>query len=186
MRTHTRLTASRRWLARKRPVAVAAALVLAVSLAGWAAGKNGKNATAKPVNEAGKTADEEAPPVKADIVHITIQTVPPRKAQVKWGRKSLGLIPAPRALVVERPRDSGPLDLTLRASGFLPVHTRAYTFTDSRVAVKLTPPSEKNKLFGYREEPAPNPDAGVPAVPGVPAAPGAPVAPAGVPEPPKP
>ena len=77
------------------------------------------------------------------------------KAQVKWGRKDLGPIPAPRALVLERPRDSGPLDLTIHASGFLPVHTRAYTFTDSRVAVKLTPPSEKNTLFGYREEPAP-------------------------------
>jgi hypothetical protein len=70
--------------------------------------------------------------------------------------------------VLERPRDSGPLDLTIHASGFLPVHTRAYTFTDSRVAVKLTPPSEKNTLFGYREEPPPppNPDAGaLPALP---------------------
>ena len=76
---------------------------------------------------------------------------------------------------MERPRDSGPLDLTIRASGFLPVHTRAYSFTDSRVAVKLTPPSEKNKLFGYREEPAANPDAGVPATPTAP-----------IPEPPKP
>jgi len=79
--------------------------------------------------------------------------------------------------VVERPRDSGPLDLIIRASGFLPVHTRAYTFTDSRVAVKLTPPTEKSKLFGYREELAPNPDAGAPA---------APAAPVPVLEPPKP
>jgi hypothetical protein len=178
MRTQAQLATPRHWLARKRWAATtAAALVLAVSMAGWAAGKNGKLVAAKPADEAGKTANEAAPAAKADTVHITIQTVPPRKAQVKWGRKNLGVIPVPRPLVVERPRDSGPMDLAIRASGFLPVHTRAYTFTDSRVAVKLTPPTEKNTLFGYREEPAPNPDAGVP---------GAPTAPVLVPEPPKP
>jgi hypothetical protein len=143
---------------------VTAALLFAVSMTAWAAGKQAKETSAKTTDEAGKTENGATPPAKADIVHITIQTVPPRKAQVKWGRKTLGPIPAPRALVLERPRDSGPLDLTIHASGFLPVHTRAYTFTDSRVAVKLTPPAEKNTLFGYREEPAPspNPDAGAP------------------------
>jgi hypothetical protein len=147
----------------------AAAALFAISIAGWAAGKQNKGVATKSADEAGKTVDGEMPLAKADTVRITIQTVPPRKAQVKWGRRNIGPIPAPRALVVERPRDSGPLDLVIRASGFLPVHTRAYTFTDSRVAVKLTPPSEKNKLFGYREEPAPNPDAGVPdAVPNPP------------------
>ena len=157
------------WLASKRRVAVAAsAVVFAVSMVGWAAGRSGKDAAAKSADEAGKVAAAETPAAKSDTVHVTIQTVPPRKAQVRWGRKNLGAIPVPRALVVERPRDSGPMDLVIRASGFLPVHTRAYTFTDSRVAVKLTPPSEKNKLFGYREEPAPNPDAGVPAAPAAP------------------
>ena len=101
-----------------------------------------------------------------DKVHITLQTVPPRKAVVKWGSKTLGVIPVPRPLVVVRPRDSGPLDLVVRAAGFLPVHTRAYTFSDSRVAIKLTPVSEKNTLFGYRAEVLPDagasPDAGAP------------------------
>jgi hypothetical protein len=101
-----------------------------------------------------------------DKVHITLQTVPPRKALVKWGNKNLGMIPAPRPLVVVRPRDSGPLDLVIRAAGFLPVHTRAYTFSDSRVAIKLTPAAEKNTLFGYRAEIPPegaaSPDAGAP------------------------
>lgn len=120
---------------------------------------------------------------KTETVRISIQTVPPRKALVKWGRKSLGVVPAPRPLVIERPRDSGPLDLVLRASGYLPVHTRVYTFNDSRVLVRLTPPEEKNKLFGYREEPAPTPDAGAP----VPATPGAtPPAPAETAAPPAP
>jgi hypothetical protein len=101
-----------------------------------------------------------------DKVHITLQTVPPRKATVKWGSKTLGVIPVPRPLVVVRPRDSGPLDLVVRMAGFLPVHTRAYTFSDSRVAIKLTPVSEKNTLFGYRAEVPPegsaSPDAGAP------------------------
>jgi hypothetical protein len=149
--------------------AAATSAFLLASLAGWAAGK-GKQAAAKP-EEAENATDEEIPAAKPDSVHIFIQTVPPRKAQVKWGGKLLGVIPVPRALVVERPRDSGPLDLVIRAAGFLPVHTRAYTFTDSRVAVKLTPPSEKSKLFGYREEPAPNPDGGAPPEPALPSPP---------------
>ena len=165
MRTPVQSAISKRWLLRTSRLALAtAALLFAVSMTAWAAGKQGKDAAAKSSDEAGKTADGEMPPAKTDTVHVTIQTVPPRKAQVKWGKKNIGPIPAPRALVLERPRDSGPLDLTIHASGFLPVHTRAYTFTDSRVAVKLTPPAEKNTLFGYREEPAPppNPDAGAP------------------------
>jgi hypothetical protein len=110
-----------------------------------------------------KPQKDETPPAKADTVRISIQTSPSRKALVKWGRKKLGVIPTPRALVMERPRDSGPLDLVIYAGGYMPVHTRAYTFSDQHVAVKLTPPSEKNTLFGYREEPAPTPDAGAPA-----------------------
>jgi hypothetical protein len=116
-----------------------------------------------------------------DKVHITLQTVPPRKGVVKWGSKTLGVIPVPRPLVVVRPRDSGPLDLVVRVAGFLPVHTRAYTFSDSRVAIKLTPVSEKNMLFGYRAEVPPegaaSPDAGAP-----PAAAAPPPAPTPVPQ----
>jgi hypothetical protein len=127
---------------------------LAVSLAVWAANKAEPPAEEQEVDAGAST---------SDTVRILIQTVPARKAQVRWGRKLLGTIPAPRPLVIERPRDSGPLDIVIRASGYLPVHTRAYTFSDSRVSVKLTPPAEKSKLFGYKQEPAPNPDGGVPA-----------------------
>ena len=109
---------------------------------------------------------EPAPQNTGDKVNITLQTIPPRKAVVKWGNKNLGMIPVPRPLVVVRPRDSGPMDLVVRATGFLPVHTRAYTFSDSRVAIKLTPVEEKNTLFGFRAEVPPegaaSPDAGAP------------------------
>jgi hypothetical protein len=112
----------------------------------------------------GKNAVDAAPQKTEDNVRITVQTVPPRKAVVKWGKKSLGMIPVPKPLVLVRPRDSGPLDLVIRASGYIAVHTRAYTFSDSRLAVKLTPVTEKNTLFGYREELPPEdsiPDGGV-------------------------
>lgn len=154
---------------RRFAVAVAA-LGLLVSVMVWAAGK-GKpvDAGASPsVGLAVPSAPGQAAPAKPETVRISIQTVPARRAQVRWGRKLLGVIPAPRPLVVERPRDSGPLDIVIRASGYLPVHTRAYTFNDSRVAVRLTPPEEKSRLFGYREEPAPTPDGGAPADPAAP------------------
>jgi hypothetical protein len=44
----------------------------------------------------------------------------------------------------------------VRADGCLPVQTRAYTFADSKVAVKVTPLDQKNTLLGYREELAPD------------------------------
>jgi hypothetical protein len=136
---------------------------LVLSVAVLAAGKAASKDKAPAGKEQQASSEEAAPASNGERVHIYVQTVPPRKAMVRWGHKTLGTIPVPRPMVVERPRDSGPLDLVIRAAGFLPVHTRAYTFSDSRVAVKLTPPSEKNKLFGYKQEPAPNPDAGVPA-----------------------
>jgi hypothetical protein len=38
----------------------------------------------------------------------------------------------------------------VRAKGFLPVQTRAYTFSDQNVVVKLTPVENKSELLGYR------------------------------------
>ena len=91
-------------------------------------------------------------------VKITFQTLPAVKADVLWGKKRLGVIvDRRRPLIVERPRDSGPMDVTVRAEGYLPVHTRAHTFSDHRLTIKLTARIEKHKLFGYR---APVPDAG--------------------------
>jgi hypothetical protein len=150
-------------------------LILAAALAAptttWAGDDQGK--TPAPTAEAA-TAKAET------NVRITLQTIPPRQAIVKWGKKSLGVIPAPRPLIVVRPRDSGPLDLVIRMTGYLPVHTRAYTFSDSRVAVKLTPLAEKNTLFGYREElppegeAAPAPDPSTPTQAPAPATPAPP------------
>ncbi|HSZ80626.1 MAG TPA: hypothetical protein VLA14_00010 [Polyangia bacterium] len=122
-----------------------------------------------------------APPAAiAPTVKITLITVPVQKrVLVLWGKKRLGLIAPHQPLILQRPRDSGPLDLIFQCEGFVPVQTRAYTFGDSKVAVKLTPLDQKNTLLGYREEvpEAPlSPDGGVPPAPPPPggAAPAAP------------
>jgi hypothetical protein len=92
-------------------------------------------------------------------VKLTFRTFPPRPATVTWGSKRLGIIDRNKPLVVERPRDSGPVDVIIRSTGFVPVHTRAYTFTDSNIDVKITPVEKKDTLYGYKE---PIIDAGVP------------------------
>ena len=95
-------------------------------------------------------------------VRIVFTVLPSsKKATVSWGKKKLGVIAPHAPLIVQRPRDSGPLDVVVRAEGCVPVQTRAYTFEDSKVAVKVTPNDQKNTLLGYREEiPA---DGGAPA-----------------------
>jgi hypothetical protein len=90
---------------------------------------------------------QEAEPTTATIVITTTPSVP---ASVFWGKKLLGRIAPGRPLVVKRPIDSGPLDLMVRAQGYLPVQTRAHTFSDHRLLVKLTPPDNKQELLGYR------------------------------------
>jgi hypothetical protein len=109
----------------------------------------------------------------APTVKITLITVPVQKrVLVFWGKKRLGLIAPHQPLILQRPRDSGPLDLIIQCEGFVPVQTRAYTFGDSKVAVKLTPLDQKNTLLGYREEvpeAPPTPDGGAPAASAPPA-----------------
>ena len=96
-------------------------------------------------------------------VRIVFTVLPSsKKATVSWGKKKLGVIAPHAPLIVQRPRDSGPLDVVVRAEGCVPVQTRAYTFEDSKVAVKVTPNDQKNTLLGYREE-VPAADGGVPA-----------------------
>jgi hypothetical protein len=94
-----------------------------------------------------------SPPPDNNMVRITFTTVPSRPAMVYWGKKRLGVIAPHAPLVVQRPRDSGPLDVVVRSSGYLSVQTRAYTFGDSKIGVKLTAPDQKKTLLGYREAP---------------------------------
>jgi hypothetical protein len=101
-----------------------------------------------------------APP--SPNVKIVFTVVPStRKAMVFWGKKKLGPIAPHAPLIIQRPRDSGPLDVMVKSDDCVPVQTRAYTFADTKVSVKLTPVAEKNTLLGYRDELPPE-DGGVP------------------------
>jgi hypothetical protein len=111
-----------------------------------------------------------APPSPNVKIVFTVIPSNTKRATVFWGKKRLGIIAPHAPVVVTRPRDSGPLDVIVRADGFVPVQTRAYTFADSKVSVKLTKLDEKNTLLGYREElppdggapPGGGPDGGMP------------------------
>ena len=100
----------------------------------------------------------DAGPPLSPNVKITFRTVPLRRASVMWGAKRLGFIDR-RPLVIERVRDSGPLDVVVRAEGYLPVHARAYTFDDATVDVRITPIEKKDTIYGYQQ---PLTDAGAP------------------------
>ena len=43
--------------------------------------------------------------------------------------------------------------MVIRAEGFLPLHTRAYTFESNKVVARLTAVTEKHTLFGYKHVP---------------------------------
>jgi len=122
-----------------------------------------------------------APVAPSPNVKITIITVPSQKGvQVMWGKKRLGVVAPHQPLILQRPRDSGPLDLIIKCDGFVTVQTRAYTFADTKLAVKLTPVDQKNTLLGYRAEVPPEPDAGVPPPPSAAPPPGVAAPPPGV------
>lgn len=128
------------------------------------------------------------PPTGADLpktVKLKLVAVP--KAKVRWGKKTLGVTP----LAFERPRDSGPVDLVFLASGYFPVHTRAFTYKSDSLYISMTKLSDRHKLYGAKKDPPPaapcDPTAGpcAPAtaptgttpgvpVPSVPVAPGTP------------
>jgi hypothetical protein len=103
-----------------------------------------------PSVEASADAGVVAPTVISTTATIMFLTSPAVRATVSWGKKQLGAIAPGKPLYVVRPRDSGPLDVVVHAVGYLPVHTRAHTFSDTKVLVKLTPPDQTATLLGYR------------------------------------
>ncbi len=66
------------------------------------------------------------PKPQSPNVRIVFTVLPStKKATVFWGKKKLGVIAQHAPLIVQRPRDSGPLDVVVRADGCVPVQTRA-------------------------------------------------------------
>jgi hypothetical protein len=122
-----------------------------------AEGGTGSEGPVKPPLAPNAGADAGAP--LSPNVKLTFKTYPSRRASVHWGAKRLGFTDRGKPLVVERVRDSGPLDVTVRSQGYITVHARAYTFNDATVEVKLTPIEKKDTLYGYQQ---PLTDAGAP------------------------
>jgi hypothetical protein len=123
-----------------------------------------------PIDVAAPPAAPSAPSPPSPNVRIVFTIVPTtKKAMVFWGKKRLGIIAPHAPLIVTRPRDSGPLDVVVKSDGYVTVQTRAYTFADNKVSVKLTAVDQKSTLLGYREElppdggaPPSGPDGGMP------------------------
>lgn len=101
-----------------------------------------------------KAGDAEGakPPVvakkkKRKTVTLKFATRPRVAAKVYYGRKLLGTTP----FSVQWKHDSGPLDLIVRAPGYLTVVSRAYTFDDDDVIIPMTRPSQAHRLLGYKK-----------------------------------
>jgi hypothetical protein len=73
----------------------------------------------------------------------------PVTAEVVWGAKKLGT-GGREPLELERPRNSGPLDIVVRAPGYLPFHTRLLTDRDDALTVRLVTPAAAPGLLGYK------------------------------------
>ena len=99
-------------------------------------------------------------------VKIIVHSRGPDKgtAFVFWGKKKLGETP----VTLERPRDSGPVDLVVRSEGWFPVHTRAYTFRNDVVYVKMTKLEDRLTIYGAKHEAGEPPPGGMPLDGGVP------------------
>ena len=110
-----------------------------VAAGAWPRGR-AADAAARPRRRAGGRAAAAAKPPSAERAHrVHGRCRRRRRRRCIWGKKKLGVIAPHAPLIVQRPRDSGPLDVVVRADGCVPVQTRAYTFEDSKVAVKVTP-----------------------------------------------
>jgi hypothetical protein len=100
-----------------------------------------------------KTEEPEANPY-SESVTLKLVISPPVKAQVLWGAKQMAhLEPGKMDAVLTRPRGSGPLDVEIKAEGYLPYHTRLYADRNDKLSVRLYRPEEAPNLFGYKRSP---------------------------------
>lgn len=142
-------------------------LLIAAALAGCGSGggpdsKSATDAGLPPVVPAGEATAAGRAAEASDNVPLEREPAPPEGPKVKlrldvvprdvpavvvWGRRKLGVTGAGRGLELERPRDSGPLDVIVRAPGYREMHTRLLTDRDDRWSVRLVPlerPAEPN------------------------------------------
>jgi hypothetical protein len=108
---------------------------------------------ASPVEEL-QTEEREANPT-SETVTLILNISPPCKAVVMWGAKQISKVTPDKPVVeLQRPRSSGPLDLEIRAEGFLVHHTRLHSDRNDKVNVRLVREADAPSLFGYRSSSA--------------------------------
>jgi hypothetical protein len=105
--------------------------------------KSAADASAPPLQAESREADPRSEKVKLKL------WVTPVTAEVVWGAKRLGTA-GKEPLEIERPRGSGPLDLVVRATGYLPFHTRLFTDRDDALTIRLITPAAAPGLLGYK------------------------------------
>jgi hypothetical protein len=107
-----------------------------------------------PAEEELQTEEREANPT-SETVTLTLNISPPAKGVVMWGAKQMAkLTPDKPSIELQRPRASGPVDLEIRAEGFLIHHTRLHSDRNDKVNVRLVRPDDASGLFGYRSSTA--------------------------------
>ncbi len=107
-------------------------------------------ASVGPEQDALEAEQPEMNPYSEDVT-LRLTVTPPAKAIVLWGAKQVAkLAPGSMEAEIVRPRGSGPLDLEIKADGYLPYHTRLYSDRDDKVSVRLVRADDASGLFGYR------------------------------------
>jgi hypothetical protein len=81
-------------------------------------------------------------------VQLTLKTKPRVRAVVYHGKEELGSTP----LQLTWTKDTGPIDIKLRAAGYLTVNSRLYTHRNDHVTVQMFKTDEAHLLFGYKKK----------------------------------
>jgi hypothetical protein len=99
-----------------------------------------------------KTEEREANPY-SQTVTLKLSVTPQVKALVTWGAKQIArLSPGSMDAELSRPRGSGPVDLEIKADGFMSYHTRLYADRNDKVNVRLYRVDEAPGLLGYKRK----------------------------------
>jgi hypothetical protein len=110
----------------------------------------GKEEPKSIVEEELKTEEPEANPY-SESVTLKLSVVTRANALVLWGAKQMAhLEPGKMETEITRPRGSGPLDLEIKAEGFMPYHTRLYADRNDKLSVRLYRAEEAPGIFGYK------------------------------------
>jgi hypothetical protein len=97
-----------------------------------------------------KTEERESNPY-SETVTLKLSVTPQVKALVTWGAKQIArLAPGNMDTEISRPRGSGPVDLEIKAEGFMPYHTRLYADRSDKISVRLYHVEEAPGLLGYK------------------------------------